>query len=58
MNEMSVNIYDKLFIISCLLSASYVTLTCPCKTILSCHQCEFFALIIVPLLYVIYKNKK
>lgn len=56
MKEIFINIYEKLFIISCLLSAIYVTFTCPCKIILSCHQREFFALIIVPLLYVIYKQ--
>jgi hypothetical protein len=56
MNNLTINLLDKLFIIICLLGAIYVTITCPCKIILSCHLSIFYTLLILPILFVYIKN--
>ena len=47
---------EKIFIILCLSFAIYLTITCPCKTILMCHRRIFYTLLVVPLLYVFYRH--
>ena len=56
MTSISNLLLEKIFIVLCLSLAIYLTVTCPCKTILMCNRRIFYSLLVVPLLYVIYRN--
>ena len=47
---------EKMFIILCLFSALILTFWCPCKVLLSCHRFYFYALLLLPLLLVFFKQ--
>ena len=50
------NIYEKMFILLCLFSASYLTISCPCNIVLYCHVYTFYVFLLIPLLYVFFKQ--
>jgi len=52
------NFYQKIFIVICLLCAIYITITCPCKILLSCNLYTFYILLGLSILYVIYLQIK
>ena len=54
---MNQRILEKISISSCLLVAVYLTLACQCDgTLLSCKKYIFYALVAIPLLYIVAVN--
>lgn len=45
---------EKFLITICLATAIYITIKCPCKTVLSCHKKIFYILVGMPVIFVIF----